>query len=121
MKKINSKAGYEKTNKRIEKLLNIVGNETPETNKDFIELNKLSDLVADYEEKNYSMQPSNLIEMVHFRMYQRKLKQKDLAKLLNTKPSRISEFLNGKLKLTYSFAQKLYNKLNIDADLIFKN
>jgi len=78
-------------------------------------------LVADYEEKKYSLQPSNLIEMVHFRMYQRKLKQKDLAKLLNTKPSRISEFLNGKLKLTFSFAQKLYNKLNIDADLIFKN
>ncbi len=121
MKSIKNKTEYEKANKRIEQLLKIVGNETLETNKDFIKLDKLSDLLANYEEKHYSMQPANLVEMVQFRMYQRKLKQKDLAKLLDIKPSRISEFLNGKLKLTFSFAQKLYNKLNIDADLIFKS
>ncbi len=65
------------------------------------------------------MKPTSLIEMVRFRMYQRKLKQKDLAEILETTPSRISEFLNGKLKLTYSFASNLYKKLNIDANLIF--
>jgi HTH-type transcriptional regulator/antitoxin HigA len=53
-------------------------------------------------------------------MYQRKLKQKDLANVLNTTPSRISEFLNGKLKLTYGFARELYYKLNIEPELIFK-
>ena len=121
MKKITNKSEYEKANLRIEELLNIVGNENPESDADFIELDELSDLVADYEEKHYSMQPADLIEMVQLRMYQRKLKQKDLAKILNTSPSRISEFLNGKLQLTFSFAKELYKKLNIDADILFNN
>jgi len=121
MKAITNNTDYEKANKRIEQLLKIVTNKTPETDKNFIELNTISDLVADYEETNYSMKPQNLIEMVKLRMFQRKLKQKDLANLLETKPSRISEFLNGKLNLSYNFAKNLYKKLNIDADLIFNN
>ena len=120
MKAIKNKADYEKANKRLEQLLLVVGNDTPKTDKNFIELDKLSDLIADYEELNYSMNPDNLIEMVRLRMYQRKLKQKDLADVLNTTPSRISEFLNGKLKLTYDFARELYYKLNIEPELIFK-
>jgi HTH-type transcriptional regulator/antitoxin HigA len=35
---------------RIEELLRVVGNETPPDDKNFIELDLLSDLVADYEE-----------------------------------------------------------------------
>ena len=121
MKQITNKSDYEKVNLRIEELLKIVDNDTPKSDSNFIELDKLSDLVADYEEKYYSMQPADLVEMVQLRMYQRKLKQKDLAKILNTSPSRISEFLNGKLQLTFSFAKALYKKLNIDADILFNN
>lgn len=120
MKTIKTKKEFEIASNRIEELLKLVGHKTTETDKDSIELDKLSDLVADYEDIHYSMEPENLIEMVQLRMYQRKLKQKNLAELLETTPSRISEFLNGKLKLTFTFAQKLYNKLNIDADLILK-
>ena len=120
METIKNKADYKKANERMEQLLIEVNNNTSETDKKFIELNKLSDIIADYEELNYSMAPDNLIEMVRLRMYQQKLKQKDLAKVLNTTPSRISEFLNGKLKLTYDFARELYYKLNIEPELIFK-
>ena len=120
MNAIKTKIEYEKASDRIEELLQVVGNDTTENNPDFIELDQLSDLVADYEEKHYSMKPDNLIEFVKLRMFQRNLKQKDLAEILNTTPSRISEFLNGKLKLTYDFARSLYKNLNIEADLIFK-
>lgn len=120
MEAIKDKSGYEKANIRLEELLLIIDNDTSEKDKNFIELNNISNLIANYEEKNYSMVPGNLVEMVSLRMYQRKLKQKDLARILNTTPSRISEFLNGKLKLTYDFARELYNKLNIEPELIFK-
>ena len=120
MEAIKDKSGYERANKRLEELLLIVDNNTSEDDKNLIELNNISDLIAAYEEKHYSMEPDNLIEMVKLRMFQRKLKQKDLARILNTSPSRISEFLNGKLKLTYDFARELYNKLNIEPGLIFK-
>ena len=121
MNTIKNKSDYDKANNRMEQLLKIVDNNTDITDENYIELDKLSDLIAVYEKENYSMRPSNLIEMVQLRMYQRKLKQKDLAEILNTTPSRISEFLKGKLKLSFSFAKSLYNKLNIDADLIFKS
>jgi len=59
--------------------------------------------------------------MIELRMYQRKLKQKDLAKILGTTPSRISEILNGKRGLTLELARGMYLKLNIDAELILQN
>ena len=120
MKTIKNIEDYKKANKRLEELLLIVGNDTSKNDPNFIELDKLSDLIADYEEEHYSLEPDNLIEMVRLRMYQQKLKQKDLAEMLGTTPSRISEFMNGKLKLTYDFAKALYLKLNINPDLIFK-
>ena len=56
--------------------------------------------------------------MIELRMFQRKLKQKDLARILGTTPSRISEILNGKRDLTMDLARELYKKLNVDPELI---
>jgi HTH-type transcriptional regulator/antitoxin HigA len=41
--------------------------------------------------------------------------------MLGTSPSRISEILSGKRKLTFDLAKALYNKLNIDAELILNS
>jgi HTH-type transcriptional regulator/antitoxin HigA len=48
-----SKLEYDKACKRIEKLLTIVGDETSTNDIDFIELDFLSNLVSDYEEKYF--------------------------------------------------------------------
>ena len=56
--------------------------------------------------------------MIVLRMYQGKLKQKDLATILGTTPSRISEILNGKRYLTRNLARRLHEKLNINPGLI---
>ena len=85
------------------------------------ELDFLSNEIADYEETKFPFQPSNLKEMIELRMYQRKLKQKDVAKILGTTPSRISEILNGKRGLTMDLAKGLYKNLNIDAEIILQN
>ncbi len=83
-----------------------------------IELDEISDRIADYEETNFPFEIESLKEMIELRMYQRKLKQKDVAQILGTTPSRISEILNGKRNLTLELAKGLYNKLNIDPKLI---
>lgn len=57
-------------------------------------------------------------EMIELRMYQRKLKRKDVAEILGTTPSRISEILNGKRGITIELAKGLYKKLNISPELI---
>ena len=121
MNTIKNKVDYQKATKRIEELLKIVGNDTNPDDKNFIELDRLSDLVAEYEEENYSIKPNNLIEMIELRMYQRKLKQNDLSKLLGTNNARISEYLNGKRKLTLDIAKALHKRLNIDAELILNS
>jgi len=45
---------------RIEELLKVVGNETPVTDKKFVELDFLSDLVADYEEEHFPIESPTL-------------------------------------------------------------
>ena len=85
------------------------------------ELDQLSDQIADYEENHFPFHPESLKEMIELRMYQRKLKQKDLAEMLGTTPSRISEILNGKRSLTLDLAKSLHRNLNIDAKLILSD
>ena len=115
-----SKETYKKALERMDELLVVVGNETNPDSPEFKELNILSDKIADYEEKHYSFEPKNLKEMLELKMYQRKLKQKDLALLLNTTPSRISEIMNGKRQLTFELAKALHQKLQIDAEFLLK-
>ncbi len=83
-----------------------------------LELDQISEEIANYEEAMFPFEPTSLKEMIELRMYQRKLKQKDVAKILGTTPSRISELLSGKRGLTLDLAKGLYNKLNIDPRLL---
>ena len=115
---IKNKVQYDATCKRIEELLKVVGNDTPESDKDFIELDLLSDLVADYEEKYYPVQAPSLVEVIKLRMFEMGLSQKKLSVLLNVSPSRISEYLNGKSEPTLKVAREISKKLNIDAHLV---
>ena len=102
----------------MEELLKFLTKEGTLSTEQQIELDEISDKIADYEEANFPFQVESLKEMIELRMYQRKLKQKDLAQILGTTPSRISEILNGKRNLTMELAKGLYNKLNIDPKLI---
>ena len=120
MKSIN-KESYQTALKRMEELLQVVGNETSSESGEYKELEAVSNIVAEYEEQYHPFEPVGLNEMIELRMYQRKLKQKDLARILGTSPSRISEILTGKRKLTFDLAKALYEKLNIDAELILKS
>lgn len=60
MAKIKTETQYKAVCARIEELLKVVGNETPSDDKDFIELDLISDLVADYEEENLPVEALSL-------------------------------------------------------------
>ena len=116
--KIKNEEEYNKALEKIDALLTIVGNDTSVHDKNFIELDKLSDAVADYEEKHYPVPKPTLQEVIELRMFERKLTQKSLAKLLGTNAARISEYLKGKREITLKIAKALYHELNIDPDII---
>lgn len=65
-------------------------------------------------------QPQSLVEMIELKMYERKLKQKDLAKLLDVTESRLSEIMKGKRSINMDFAQRLYLKLQIEPKFILE-
>ena len=118
MAEIKNKQEYQAACQRIEELLKVVGNDTPSTDKNFIELNLLSDLVADYEEKNYPVRMPTLIEALQLAMDQKGLTQKAMANLLGVSPSRVNEYLSGKSEPTLKVARNIRKRLNIDADII---
>jgi len=115
------KTEYKQKLQRMEELLETLTNKGKLTKIQANELDSISEEIATYEEEKYPFKADTLKEMIELRMYQRKLKQKDLAKLLETTPSRISEIINGKRGLTIQLAKNLYKKLNIDADLILSD
>jgi HTH-type transcriptional regulator/antitoxin HigA len=105
---------------RIEVLLPLVDNNTPENDPNLIELKRLSEIVEAYELEHFPISPPTLKEVIELRMFERRLKQKDLAEILGTSTSRISEYLNGKRDITMDIARALYTKLNIDSDIILQ-
>lgn len=118
MAEIRNELQYERIFERIEELLKIVDDETPMTDRYMVELVLLSDLVAEYEEKYYPIEPPTLIEMVQERMAEMKLSQKELAELLGISPPRISEYLNGKSEPTLKVARLMHQKLDIDPEIL---
>jgi len=118
MAKISTEIQYEKALERVDELLYIVDNQTSENDKNYIELDLLSDLVAEYEEKYFPVEKPSLPDIIRLRMAELKISQKKLATILNVSPSRISEYLNGKSEPTLKIARLLRDELKIDADII---
>jgi HTH-type transcriptional regulator / antitoxin HigA len=118
MTRITTEIQYDKAVQRIEELLQVVGNDTPKDDKNFVELDLLSDLVAEYEEQYYPVSQPTLREIIRLRMAEMGITQKKLAGILQVSPSRISEYLSGKSEPTLKVARRLRSELGIDADII---
>lgn len=120
MKTVETQKQYEEALKKIDELLLKVGDNHSYDNPDFVMMDRLSDLVADYEDKHYSIETPSLIDVIKLRMYEMGLKQSDLAEKLGVSPTRISEYLKGKRDITMDVARKLHRQLNIDGDIILQ-
>ncbi len=120
MKSIENEIDYQKALEKVDALLIKVGDNHSYDNPDFVMLDRLSDLVADYEDKHFNIELPSLIDTIKLRMYEMGLKQKDLAELIDVPKTRVSEYLRGKREITLDVARKLHKKLNIDGDIILQ-
>jgi len=118
MAEIRNEEQYEKIFERIEELLKIVDSNTPITDRYMVELDLLSEMVADYEELHYPIEPPTLTEMIRLRMAEMNLTQKGLADMLGVSPPRISEYMTGKSEPTLKVAKLMYQKLDIDPEIL---
>ena len=81
---------------KVEELLPLVNDETPLDDPNSIELELLSNMVADYSEEHFAMGTPSLADILKLRMHEMGLTQISLSKILGVSPSRISEYLSGK-------------------------
>ncbi len=76
-------------------------------------------VLKDYEEKNFKISAPDPVEAIKFRMEQMNLSSKDLGEILGY-PSRASEVLNRKRKLTLEMVRNLHSRLNIPLESLIK-
>lgn len=118
MTKIQDETAYKAAMERIEELLPLTDENTPAYDRNLIELDLLSGLVEEYEEKYYPIKSPSLVEVIKLRMYEMGLNQAKLSELLGISPSRVSDYLTGRCEPTLKVAREISRKLNIDAGIV---
>lgn len=115
---IQTEKEYNAIVERIEILLQNADNIENQEAQGYIELNVLSNLVADFDENHFPVKKPTLIETMKLRMYERGLNQKRVSELLGVSTSRVSEFLTGKSEPPLKIARNISQKLNIDPIIV---
>ena len=118
MAHIQNEEQYRAIMQRIDELMDIVTDDTPDYNPSYVELDLLSELVADYEQEHYPIEKPTLIDVLKLRMFEMKLSQCALADLLGMNQSKISEIISGKCEPTLQQARKISQVLNISPGII---
>jgi HTH-type transcriptional regulator/antitoxin HigA len=118
MTRIDNEAQYNWAIAKVEKLLPSVTDQTPVDDPDSIELELLSNLVADYSDEHFALEAPALVEVIKLRMYEMGLTQKALANLLGTSPGSINKIITGRKEPTYHIARDISKKLDIDASIV---
>lgn len=91
------------------------------TKKESTELAKNTQIVNDYEAVYYSIPlPETIQGLIELKMYENKLKQKELAQRLNITDTKLSEIMHNKRKPNLSFLKALHEVFHIDGNLLLK-
>jgi HTH-type transcriptional regulator/antitoxin HigA len=118
MRVIVNKLEYEAIMERINELVEIVDDNMPATDKNYIELDFLTDLVVAFEKEHYPIGKLLLRDVLKSRMNEMRLTQRGLADMIGISAPRVSEYLTGKSEPTLQIARKIHQQLGIDADVI---
>ena len=111
---------YTKANIRLNEMIDLVNDETSEDDPLMVEFLNITEIIETYEKEHFQIDYPDLKEVIRLRMYELRLKQKDLSTLLGVSSTRVSEYLSGKRPITLEVAKSLHKKLNIDAEIILQ-
>lgn len=90
MTEIENKQQYNCAVNRVEELLPLVDDKTPKDDPHFIELELLSNMVADYSDKHFAIGEPSLSDVLKLRMEEIGLTLAKIAKLIGVSPIRMS-------------------------------
>jgi len=102
MKKIDTETDYATVMNKIDYLMAKGSKNVSE--EELADIQNLASAAQQFEQKKYSVEPpSSLAGMIEMKMFEMRLKQKDLAKKLNVSNTKLSLILNGKQKPDIDF------------------
>lgn len=115
--KIKNERDYNVTMKTIDALMK--KGEANLTDKDAEELRILALAAQAYEKSIYSIPaPKTLEGLIELKMYERKLKQKELARLLGVGEPKLSQIMSKKRKPDVAFLKAAHKLLGIDGNVL---
>lgn len=103
----------------LESLKKLIDLDPEEGSREANELEILSLLINDYENKNYQMPPPDPIAAILFRMDQLGLSRRDLEPYIGSR-SKVSEVLSRKQQLSLSMIKSLHSGLQIPAEILLQ-
>ena len=130
IKKIETEEQYEAVRTRVNELIQEASEkgllESEYDNEYTREIGRLSYLGAIYENEYMQFEhikvrkKSPLIRSIEDEMYNRHIKQKELADMLGINEPTLSQIIRGKRPISMRTAKKLHKSLNIDANLLIE-
>lgn len=103
----------------LERVYTLMQKDIKPDSKESDDLEILSILIKEYEDKYYPIPQPNPLEAIKFRLEQMNMSEADLSEILGAR-SRKSEILSGKRKLSLSMIRRLTEKLNIPAEVLIQ-
>ena len=117
--KIENERDYNALMKQIDALMK--KGEKNLTDKDADDLRVMALAAQAYEKSIYTIPaPKTLEGLIELKMYERKLKQKELAKLLGLSEPKLSQILNRKRPVDVAFLKAVHERLGIDGNVLLE-
>lgn len=117
--KIDNEADYNATMKKIDALMK--KGEKKLTDREAEVLRTLALAAQSYEKSLYKIPaPKTLEGLIELKMYERKLKQKELASLLGIGEPKLSQIMTQKRKPDVAFLKALHTLLGIDGNILLE-
>ena len=119
-KKITSAVGYKAVMARIDKLMSRGSEKVSKS--ELAEIRKLALTAQQYEQAKFIIAPpTTLAGIIEMKMYEMRLKQKDLAKKLKVSDTKLSLIMNGKQKPDVDFLKAVHKQLHVNGDFLLNS
>ena len=119
MKKINSEEAY---NSALNKVYAIMQKgEKNLTDSDAESISVMSEAIVEYEKIHYPFPlPKTIGEILEMKMFEKKMNQTELAKVLGIGTPKLSQILNNKREPDVPFLKAVHQKLGVDGNFLLK-
>lgn len=119
-KKITEEADYKAVMVQIDHLMSKGSSNVSKT--ELAEIRKLALAAQQYEQSKFAIAPpTTLAGIIEMKMYEMKLKQKDLARKLKVSDTKLSLIMNGKQKPDVDFLKAVHKQLHVNGDFLLNS